>query len=66
VSLAELFEKVDALPGDNLSRFSDLFIDFVLFSIFARSFGLGEASAPIALQVCANNANGLFFESNCK
>lgn len=44
--------------GDVLSRLA-------LFSMFAISFGFG-ASEPIALHVCANKANGLDFESNCK
>lgn len=38
--------------------------DLVLFSMFAKSFGLGVESAPIELQVCASNANGLFLASN--
>lgn len=40
--------------------------DLVLFSMFARSLGLGVVSAPIELQVCANKAKGLFLASNCK
>lgn len=61
----ELFDNDDWLPGDDLSRLLSDFCRFLpLFSIFAISFGFG-ASAPIALHVCANNANGLFFASNC-
>lgn len=37
---------------------------FVLFSMLAKSFGLGVESAPIELQVWASRANGLFFASN--
>lgn len=61
----ELFDNDDWLPGDDLSRLSDFCRLFPLFSIFAMSLGFG-ASAPIALHVCANNANGLFFASNCE
>lgn len=51
-------EPLDSVPGDSLSR-----LLFVLFSIFARSFGFGE-SDPIALHVCASRAKGLDLESN--
>lgn len=53
-----LDEPLDSVPGDSLSR-----LLFVLFSMFARSFGFGE-SEPIALHVCASRANGLDLESN--
>lgn len=75
VSLDEPFDKVELLPGDNLSLESvwdlwcpedeELDDDFEFFSMFANSLGFGEASAPIALHVCASKASGLFFESNC-
>lgn len=65
------------MPGDNLSELSPwpfvrLFeecwpfpeADFVLFSMLAKSFGLGVESAPIELHVCASNASGLFFASS--
>lgn len=51
-------ELFDSVPGDSLSR-----LLFVLFSILASNFGLGE-SEPMALHVCANSAKGLVFESN--
>lgn len=51
-------DPLDSVPGDSLSR-----LPFVLFSMLASSFGLGE-SDPMALHVCANNASGLVLESN--
>ena len=45
VSLAELFENVELLPGEFLSCDSLWLLE--LFSIFANNFGLGDASAPI-------------------
>lgn len=53
-----LDDPLDSVPGDSLSR-----LPFVLFSMLANSFGLGE-SDPMALHVCANNASGLVLESN--
>lgn len=53
-------DPLDSVPGDNLSR-----LPFVLFSMLASSFGLGE-SDPMALHVCAKSASGLVLESNCK
>lgn len=55
-----LDDPLDSVPGDSLSR-----LPFVLFSMLASSFGLGE-SDPMALHVCANSASGLVLESNCK
>lgn len=49
-------------PGDD----EILSLILLLFSIFASSLGFGVASEPIALHVCANNANGLDFVSNCE
>lgn len=51
-------DPLDSVPGDNLSR-----QPFVLFSMLASSFGLGE-SDPMALHVWASNASGLVLESN--
>lgn len=54
--------------GDTLSRLLSelcLWLDLRLaFSAAEMSLGFGE-SAPIALQVCANSARGLFLASNC-
>lgn len=56
--LDKLRPNIEEDEEDELDR------DLVLFSMFAKSFGLGVESAPIELQVCANKAKGLFLASN--